>query len=152
MIFITRWNRKTMISIFLFTFYIINQICIIILYQIRLVFLIFEFKYCITEVLEQPGGGTPALNRPWRYATNVTQTSVNKNRYWLTPTLLHLTARPQAHDWQMFFIEKWTATRMLGSSKAIAIRKHPWPLHAHTHHHHTPKSVRWFHIRYSYTS
>ena len=27
-----------------------------------LVFLIFEIKYCLTEVLEQPGGGTPALN------------------------------------------------------------------------------------------
>ena len=31
-------------------------------YQIRLVFLIFEIKYCLTDVLEQPGGGTPALN------------------------------------------------------------------------------------------
>ena len=64
MIFITRWNLKTMISILIFTFYIINQICFIILYQIRLVFLIFEIKYmyCLTEVLEQQGGGTPALN------------------------------------------------------------------------------------------
>ena len=51
-----------MISILIFTFYIINQMCIIILYQIRLVFLIFEIKCCLTEVLEQPGGGTPALN------------------------------------------------------------------------------------------
>ena len=51
-----------MISILTFTFYIINQICFIILYQIRLVFLIFEIKYCLTEVLEQPGGGSPALN------------------------------------------------------------------------------------------
>ena len=50
-----------MISILIFTFYIISQICIIILYQIRL-FLIFEIKYCLTEVFEQPGGGTPALN------------------------------------------------------------------------------------------
>ena len=62
MIFITRWNLKKMISILIFTFYIINQICIIILDQIRLVFLIFEIKYCLTEVLEQPGVGTPALN------------------------------------------------------------------------------------------
>ena len=62
MIFITRWNLKTMISILIFTFYIINQICIIVLYQIRLVFLIFEIRYCLTEVLEQPGAGTPALN------------------------------------------------------------------------------------------
>ena len=53
-----------MITILIFTVYIISQICIIILYQIRLVFLIhvFETKYCLTEVLEQPGGGTPALN------------------------------------------------------------------------------------------
>ena len=51
-----------MISILIFTSYIINEICCIILYQIRLVFLIFEIKYCPTEVLEQPGGGTRALN------------------------------------------------------------------------------------------
>ena len=51
-----------MISILIFTLYIINQIGFIILYQIRLVFLIFEIKYCLTEVLEQPGGGTPAPN------------------------------------------------------------------------------------------
>ena len=51
-----------MISILIFTFYVLNQICFIILYQIRLVFLISEIKYCLTEVLEQPGGGTPALN------------------------------------------------------------------------------------------
>ena len=51
-----------MISILTFTFYIINQICFIILYQIKLVVFIFEIKYCPTEVLEQPGGGTHALN------------------------------------------------------------------------------------------
>ena len=51
-----------MISIVIFTFYIINQIFIIIQYQIRLVFLISEIKYCLTEVLEPPGCGTPALN------------------------------------------------------------------------------------------
>ena len=45
-----------MISILIFTFYII------ILYQIRLVFLIFEIKYSLTEVLEQPGGWTPVFN------------------------------------------------------------------------------------------
>ena len=61
MFFITRPNLKTMISIRIFTFYIINQICIIILYQIRLDFFIFEIKYRLTEVLKQPGGGTPAL-------------------------------------------------------------------------------------------
>ena len=79
-----------MISILIFIFYIINQICFIILYQIRLVFLIFEIKYCLTEVLEHPGAELPRL-MSWRYATNVTQTSVNKERYWLTPTLLHIT-------------------------------------------------------------
>ena len=62
MIFIIRWNLKTMISNLIFIFYIINQICFIILYQIRLEYLIFEIKYCLTEVLEQPGGGTPTLN------------------------------------------------------------------------------------------
>ena len=53
-----------MISILIFTFYtrIINQISIIILHPIRKVFLIFRIKYCLTEVLEEPGGGTPALN------------------------------------------------------------------------------------------
>ena len=51
-----------MISILIFKFYIVNQICFIILYQIMLVFLIFDSKYCLTEVLEQPEGGTPALN------------------------------------------------------------------------------------------
>ena len=51
-----------MISILIFTFYIINQISIIILQPIRLVFLIFRMKYCLTEVLEQPGGGIPVLN------------------------------------------------------------------------------------------
>ena len=42
--------------------YIINQISIIILHQTRLVFLIFRSNYCLMEVLEQPEGGTPALN------------------------------------------------------------------------------------------
>ena len=50
-----------MISILIFTFYIINQIRFIILYQIRLVFLISEI-ILPNGVLEQPGGGTPALN------------------------------------------------------------------------------------------
>ena len=51
-----------MISILIFTIYIIYQIRFIILFQIRLVFLVSEIKYCLTEVLEQPGGGSPALN------------------------------------------------------------------------------------------
>ena len=49
-----------MISILIFPFYISNQISIIVLHPVRLIFLIFRIKYCLTEVLEQPGGGTPA--------------------------------------------------------------------------------------------
>ena len=33
-----------------------------ILHPVRLVFLIFSIKCCLTEVLEQPGGETPTLN------------------------------------------------------------------------------------------
>ena len=53
-----------MISILIFTIDIINQIPIIILYPDRLVFLIFRINYRLTEPegLEQPEGGTPALN------------------------------------------------------------------------------------------
>ena len=43
-----------MISVLIFTFYIINQISIIILQPIRIVFLIFKIKYCLTDLLEQP--------------------------------------------------------------------------------------------------
>ena len=35
---------------------------IIILHPVRLVFLKFRTDYCLTEGLEQPRGGTPALN------------------------------------------------------------------------------------------
>ena len=49
------------LHVHVFTFYIINQISIIILHQIMLVFLIFR-TFCLTEVLEKPGGETPALN------------------------------------------------------------------------------------------
>ena len=84
MIFLIQRNLQTMISILIFTFYIINQICIIILYQIRLVFLIFEIIY--TEVLEQPGGGTPVINvmaiRDQRHA------NINKQRKLLADTAI----------------------------------------------------------------
>ena len=50
-----------MISVLIFTFYIINKITIIIKHQTGLVFRIFRIKLYITEVLEQPGGGTPVL-------------------------------------------------------------------------------------------
>ena len=63
MLFITEWDLKLVIIILIFTFYIINQISIFIKHQTRLVFLIFTFKsYLLTEVLLQPGGGTPARN------------------------------------------------------------------------------------------
>ena len=71
---------KKMISILIFTFYIINQIFIIILHSIWLVFLTFRIKYCLTEVLEQPGGGTPAFNviaiRDQRHANDSKQTTL----------------------------------------------------------------------------
>ena len=50
-----------MILIVIFTFYIINHIAIIFLNPIRLIYIIFIIKYCLTEVLEQPGAGTPVL-------------------------------------------------------------------------------------------
>ena len=82
------------------SFYIINQICFIILYQIRLVFLIFEIKYCITEVLEQPGGGTPALNvmaiRDQRHA------NVSKQR----TLFADADVAPHHGSGKCFFIEK----------------------------------------------
>ena len=45
-------------------------ICIIIYYPTRLVFLVFSIKAYLTEVSEQPSGGTPALKaiRDWRHA------------------------------------------------------------------------------------
>ena len=51
-----------MISILIFTFCFINQLSIIILHPVWLVFIIFKIKYCLTEVLEQPGGGSHAFN------------------------------------------------------------------------------------------
>ena len=51
-----------MISILIFTFYIINKIYFIYLAQTGHVFRIFRIQSYLTEVLEQPIGGTPALN------------------------------------------------------------------------------------------
>ena len=85
-----------MISILIFTFYIISQICIIILYQIRLVFLIFEIKYCLMAVLEQPGDGTPLLNvmaiRDQSHANISKQRTLLADAYVAQP-------QPQSHDW-----------------------------------------------------
>ena len=44
---------------YIYLFY--YQSNIIILYQLMLVFLTFEIKYCLTEVLEQPGAEPPSL-------------------------------------------------------------------------------------------
>ena len=133
---------------FLFSFFFFFSLIVVIL------------NYCKME-WNSHGAELPRLTS-WRYATNVTQTSVNKERYWLTPTLLHFTARPRSHNWYFFFIEKWTATRMLVSSQAIAI-KNTYSMHTHIHththhhhhhhHHHTHKSMSWswFHIRCNYS-
>ena len=43
-----------MILILMFTYYILNQISVIILHPIRLIFLIFKIKYYHMEVLEPP--------------------------------------------------------------------------------------------------
>ena len=48
---------------FLYLHFILSTKYTLLFYtKIRLVFLIFEIKYCLTKVLEQPGDGTPALN------------------------------------------------------------------------------------------
>ena len=50
---------------------------LIILYQIRLLFFIFEIKYCQTEVLEQHGEGTePPRLTSGRHATLLADTDV----------------------------------------------------------------------------
>ena len=59
---ITRCNLKIVVSILIFTFYIINQISLFIQHLTRLVFLILVIKSNLTEVSEQPRGETPTLN------------------------------------------------------------------------------------------
>ena len=62
------------------------------------VFRLFRIKSYVTEVLNQPRGGTPAsiviVIRDQSQA-NVS----NKEIYWLTSALLRPTARPRSHDW-----------------------------------------------------
>ena len=83
---------------YIFTFYIINQISIIILLPIRLVFLIFRIKYCLTEVFEQPGRGTTTLNV--MAMCDQRHANVSEQRTLLLTTMLHrLTAWPRSHDW-----------------------------------------------------
>ena len=120
-----------MISILIFTFYIVNQICSVILYQIRLLFLIFEIKYCLMKVLEQPGEGAelPRLT-PGRYATNVTQMSINNRRcstLRLGPD--HITGKS--------FHREMNCNKN-GSFISGDFNKKKHPLHAHTHTHTPP--------------
>ena len=58
----------------------------------------------------------------WRYVNDVTQLSINKERYWLTLTLLSLEARSRSHDISMFCIEKCKQPEMLVSSKTNTLR------------------------------
>ena len=62
MFFITRYNLKIVISIFIFTFYIINQASIFYFHITRFVLQIFRIKSDITEVSEQTKMPAPALN------------------------------------------------------------------------------------------
>ena len=62
MFFITRYNLKIVISVLIFTFYIINQVSIFYFHITLLVLQIFGIKSDITEVLEQPKWQLSALN------------------------------------------------------------------------------------------
>ena len=57
-----------------------------------------------------------------RYVNDVTQMSINKERYWLTLMLLRLEARSRSHDVSMFCMEKCKQPEMLVSSKAATLR------------------------------
>ena len=110
---------------YILTIYIISQICIIILPQIRLVFLIhvFEIKYCQTEVLEQPGGGTPSLNvmtiHDQRHA------NVSKQRTLLADADVAPHHGSAPITWLVnVFIEKWTATILSINGKLPLTRVH----------------------------
>ena len=100
-----------MISILIFTFYIINQRCTIILYQIRLLFLIFEIKYCLMEVLEQPGGGTPALSINIFYC-NITCTCVQWGR---ATSSLNISYGPSPTIYQQLNTITWQWRNILAS-------------------------------------
>ena len=54
MFFITRYNLKIVISIFIFTFYIFNQVPIFDFHITQLVLQVFWIKPDITKVSEQP--------------------------------------------------------------------------------------------------
>ena len=58
----------------------------------------------------------------WRYVNDVTQMSINKERYWLTLTFLRLEARSRSRDISMFCIKKCKQPEMLVSSMATTLR------------------------------
>ena len=57
----------------------------------------------------------------WGYVNDVTQTLLNKERFWLTLMLLRLEMRPKSHDISMFCIEKCKHLGMLVSTKATTL-------------------------------
>ena len=59
---------------------------------------------------------------PRRFVNDVTQMSINEERYWITLALLRLEARSRSHDISMFCIEKSKQPEMLISSKATTLR------------------------------
>ena len=58
----------------------------------------------------------------WKYMNDVTQLSINKERYLLRLTLLRLEAWSRSHDISMFCIEKCKQREMLVSSKTNTLR------------------------------
>ena len=64
-------------------------------------FWIIRILYCLQEDLEQPEGGTPALNvMAIRDQCHANVCKFDKEHYWLTSALLRPTARPISHsDW-----------------------------------------------------
>ena len=70
----------------MFIFYIINLI-------------LFKTQLCWFFGGLGTAKGVIPLVSPWRYLTNITQTSVSKQHRWLTLTLLRPEARYRSHDW-----------------------------------------------------
>ena len=100
---IIQCKLKIWISIIIFTFYIINQIYLIIFHLTPLFILIKWNNLFAIEVLEQPGSKTRVhvhnvvTIREWRHI------NVDKQRmFWLMLTLLRPEARSRSHDISMF--------------------------------------------------
>ena len=60
--------------------------------------------------------------KSWQYVNDVTQMLINKERYWLTLTLLPLEELSRSHAISMFCIEKCKQPEKLVSSKATTLR------------------------------